>query len=47
MVYEEMKMKMIQCLTTLGLNETPDNLEVKESDAIDPDGLNDVMGAGK
>ena len=47
MGHNEMKMEMIQCLTTSGLNETPDNLEVNESDAIDPDGLNDLMGENK
>jgi hypothetical protein len=42
MGHDEMKMEMIQCLTTFGVNETYDIVELEESDGKDPDGLIDL-----
>ena len=42
MGHEEMKMEMIQCLTTFGANETHEDLDVNDQEETDLDGLNEL-----
>jgi len=47
MGHDEIKMEMIQCLTTFGVNEAYDNLEEIEFDASNTDGFNDLTDEQK
>jgi hypothetical protein len=41
MGHDDMKMEMVQCLTTFGVNETYECVDVEESDGLVPDTFND------
>ena len=40
---DEMKMEMIQCLTTFGYNEALDDLEAMDLDGSDQDGISNIL----